>query len=428
MFKSPKIQWLLTIFGLALIFSLFLSIATSRLEVNTKRGPGSWELPHEGSFSAFKSFADSHLYLGLQTTKGQDFYYNGPGQPPRPYDHYPGGVGVVVWLMFHLFGFEGDTHLFVPQLLPIFMHSISLFLVFLTAWFWTKSKVLSLASAIIFILLPISIYYAHVLERVQETLPFILLALLFYHFYLKKKKAIFVLGIFLSATLGSFFCWGGFFILPVIVGHQLITSGFRPNKKTKKFILLAILIEFLLTVLTLGQIYWADNFSFNSFYEAYSRRVLGCSEVECWQKINIFDFLSINNHFLQTMFGPLIYFTGIIFIIKSSFSLIKRVKLSQASQLALLFFLIGAAYLIFFPYNTIYHEFSQFYLIPFFTFTPVLLLERRLKALIKKHVFFVFLIIAGTLLVMFFMERGMIYKRYVYPNTTPNIILQYFNP
>lgn len=242
---------ILVLFILSLIYLFYISVLSSRVTLNTQRGYGSWDLVHEGLISPYKSFADSHLYLGLGVTKGQDFFYNGPNEKPRPYLHYPSGIGLTIYAMYHFLGYEGNTHLFIPQLLPLTTSSVSFFLVFLLSYLWTRSLSLSLIGVILFVLTPMSLYYGHIIEHQPISLPFILLSLLFYFYYLKEEKPQWMIATFLASLGASFYCWTGFFILPTLVVHQIILGRTKRLKLKRRFVLWAMIIWICTSVLLL---------------------------------------------------------------------------------------------------------------------------------------------------------------------------------
>jgi len=372
----------------------------------------------EGLISPYKSFADSHLYLGLKVTKGQDFFYEGQDKSPRPYLHYPPGIGLTIWGMYHFLGYEGDLHLFVPQILPIVTHSLSFLLIFVLSLLLTHSLILAFLSLIIFTITPMSLYYGHVIEHMPISLPFILMALISYYSFLTKKQWKYIIATLISSALASFYCWTGFFILPALIIHQLIISRFHPIEKTKSFILLAIIQELAMSAFLLGQIYWADNFTFQAFSEGFSRRILGST----FENFTLLNLISVNWQFTRALFTHPLIFSGLIFLVDCLRKLIFQKKLPLSYQIAVISLFIGAAYVVVFPYNSV-HEFAQFYLIPFFVLSPVLLLQEISSRYLKRKRVLFLAICLCLILLVFIDGKDTIYNHYTmngeYPIETP---------
>jgi hypothetical protein len=392
---------------LLIIYFFFITILSSRLQINTQRGPGSWELVNEGSAAFAKSFAMSHLYLGLSVTKGQNFFYNGQEEAPRPYLHLPPGLGLTVWAMYHFLGYENELQLFMPLLLPLISQTLSFILIAIIAVIMTNSLLLSAYATLIFALLPISLYFGHIVETPVAALPFVLLSLIAYLYYLRKPQLRYQYLLLGASAFSAFYCWTGFFILPVIGVHQLIFSKFKPNKSQILFIISCFLWEFLLVFLIFGQIYWADNFSFNTLNEGFDRRVLG----DTYTKVSLFEFIQICLNHIKNIFTLPISLTALFFSIINIKNRLSGKKLSINTQVIFVSLFIGLGPVLSFPYVAIGHEFWFFGLIPFFTLSTIMLFKYLYNKFSNNKRYF-YVIMAVFIFVIFLFGKKVIYNDY----------------
>ncbi|MGA3291928.1 MAG: hypothetical protein ABSC49_02135 [Candidatus Microgenomates bacterium] len=374
---------------------------------------GSWDLPYEGGAAVIESYADSHLYLGLSVTKGQNFIYNGPGKAPRPYLHTPPGAGLTVWAMYHFFGYENQLTLLMPQLLPLIMQTLSFVLITTISFMMTDSLLLSLFATLIFTLLPMSLYLGHIDEISILTLPFVLISLIAYLYYLRKPKLRYLILLLDASAFSAFYCWTGFFILPVIGIHQLIHSKFKPNKKQILFIIDCFLWELILISLLLGQIYWADNFSFNTLKEGFDRRVLGNTYV----KVSIFEFLQIYLDGIKKWFTLPISLTALFYLLVNIKNKLSVKKISINAQIIFVSLFIGLGPVLSIPYQTIGpskaigNEYWSFNLIPFFTLSTVMVFKYLYNKFSNKRRYF-YAIMVAFLMVAFLFGKDVIYNNY----------------
>lgn len=389
------------------IYFFFISVLTTRLNANVKGGLGSWDLPFEGGAAVVQSYADSHLYLGLPVTKGQNFIYNGPGKLPRPYLHTPPGEGLTIWAMYHFFGYEGNLTLLMPQLLPLITQTLSFILIAVIALIMTRSLVLSVFATLIFTLLPMSLYFGHVNEISMITLPFVLISLIAYFYYLQKPKLMYLILLLGASAFSTFYCWTGFFILPVIGAHQLIYSKFKPNKKQVLFIVNCFLWELLLIFLVFGQIYWADNFTFNTLKEGFDRRILG----NTYPKVGVFEFLQIWLGYIKKWFTLPVSLTSLFFSIVIIARRILGRKIPLQIQIIFISFFIGLGPVMSMPYQTIGNEYWSFNLIPFFTLSIIMIFKYLYNKFSKNRLYF-YLIATAFIFVLFLSGKEVIYNYY----------------
>lgn len=407
MYKRKISKIIFFILAQLIIYTFFISVLSSRLKINTERGPGSWELLNEGSAAFTKSFAASHLYLGLSVTKGQSFFYNGPNEAPRPYLHQPPGLGLTVWIIEHFFGYQGELEQFWPLVLPLIPQTISFILIAAITIIMTGSLLLSVCATSIFTLIPISIYFGHITESMIVTLPFVLVSLISYLFYLKKGHLKYLFLLLGATTFSAFYCWTGLYILPVIVIHQLIIFRFKPNKDGLKFIFASVLWEFLLVFLIFGQIYWAGNFSFGALEEGGGRRILG----DTYTKVDILEFMQICLTQIKSLYTLPICLSAIFFSLACLLKKLSGKKISINSQIVFISLFIGLGPVLSFPYITIYHGYWYFILIPFFILSAIIVLKylyRRLSN--KKSVFYI--IVVAFIFTIFLSGKALIYNYY----------------
>ncbi len=389
------------------IYFFFITVLSNRVNTNVQRGPGSWNLINEGSAAVFESFANSHLYFGLSVTKGQNFYYNGTSVAPRPYLHLPPGMGLTIWAMYHFFGYENQLTLLMPQLLPLIAQTASFILIAIITIVITDSLLLSVFATSIFALLPISLYFGHIAETTVATLPFVLLSLIAYLYYLRKPKLRYLILLLGASAFSAFYCWTGLFILPVIGIHQFIYSRFKPNKSQILFIISCFLWELILIFSLFGQIYWADNLSFNTLKEGYGRRLLG----DTYAKVNITEFIQICLNYIKNLFTLPISLTALFFSLVNVKNRLSGKKISINVQIIFISLFIGLGPVLSIPYVTIYHEFWFFGLIPFFILSTTMVLKYLYNKFSNNRRYF-YAIMMVFIFFVFLFGKGVIYNHY----------------
>lgn len=414
MFKTKTFRIIIFIIAQILIYIFFISVLSSRLKINTDRGPGSWEMPNEGSAAFAKSFAASHLYLGLSATKGQSFFYNGPGQAPRPYLHQPPGIGLTIWMMDHFLGYGGSLEQFWPLFFPLIFQTISFVLIAVFTIIISGSLILSILAVTIFTLLPISAYFGHITESMIITFPFLLTSLFSYYYYIRENRLRYLLLFLGSATISAFYCWTGIYIIPAILAHQLIYRKFKLDKKQWRFVLISALWEILLIVLLFGQIYWADNFTFNALKDGYDRRILGYTNT----KVTILEFIKICLNNIKEMYTWPVCITSVIFLITNIINKIKGKKISLINQIILTSILIGLGPVVSLPYISTGHQFWFFSLMPFFLFSSIAVLIFLYNKLQKKKCLFL-LISFLYIFTVFLFGKNIIYNYYTANGASP---------
>jgi hypothetical protein len=395
------------------IYFFFINVLSNRLNINVQREPGSWGLPYEGAAAAVGSFANSHLYLGLPVTKGQNFYYNGTNEAPRPYLHTPPGEGLTVWAMYHFFGFENQLTLLMPQLLPLIMQTLSFVLIGVISFMITDSLLLSVFANLIFSLLPMSLGLGHIAETSIATLPFVLISLIAYLYYLRKSKLRYLVLLLGASALSSFYCWTGLFILPVVGIHQLIYSRFKPNKRQILFIIDCFFWELILIFLVFGQIYWADNFSFNTLKEGFDRRMLGSTST----KVGVFEFSQIYLNSINKWFTLPIFLTALFYSLANIKNKLSGKKLSINTQIIFVSLFIGLGPVLSIPYQTINlnqtiaNEYWSFNLIPFFILSTIMIFKYLYDKFSNNRKYF-YAIMMIFIFVVFLFGKGVIYNYY----------------
>ena len=210
----------------------------------------------------FGGVARSHLLLGLQKTYGQDFFYEGLGKEPIPYLHHPPGVGISLAIILKFLNFgDLDKPFWQERILPTFYHLGSYFLFFFLSLSFFKSLKAAFISLLIFVLVPMSLYYGRMVSHEPPTLFFLLLTTFLYLKYVEKKKNLFKYGFFLSLFFSCFYGWPGFYFIPVVLFLNFI--DFRKKRfKTDHFFWQLIFFEVLLLLIFFGQIFVANKFSF----------------------------------------------------------------------------------------------------------------------------------------------------------------------
>jgi len=210
-----------------------------------------------------------------------------------------------------------------------------------------------------------------------------------------------------ASAISAFYCWTGFFILPVIGIHQLIYSKFKPSKSQIAFIIKCFLWELLLVILVFGQIYWADNFSFHTLKEGVDRRIFGNTYV----KVGLFEFLQICLNHIKNSFTLPVSLTALFFLLANLWKRLSGKKLSLNTQVIFVFLFIGLGPVLSSPYTSIGHEFWFFGLIPFFILSTMVVFKYLHVKFLKNQRYF-YAIMALFIFVIFLFGKEVIYNNY----------------
>ena len=127
-----------------------------------------YRLKHEDNNALHATFARSHLRLGLQATRGQNYFYSPETGSGRFYAHHPPGPGLALAAVYFVTGRDGPL---VTRATAAASHLLATVLFFGLVRRLLARRREALLAALVFVLLPESAFFGRMLNHEVLVLP-----------------------------------------------------------------------------------------------------------------------------------------------------------------------------------------------------------------------------------------------------------------
>jgi hypothetical protein len=355
---SVSIRPVVAIFVLQL---LLLSIGITR----------DYELKHEDNDALHATFARSHLRLGLEVTRGQNYFYNPATRTGVFYPNHPPGPGLVLALFYGLTGHDGP---FVTRAVAIGFHVLGTWLFYGLARRTLEHRWQLLLALLLYVVLPESSFFGRMLNHEVFVLAFGMLLVRGYWESIQggwtRGGSMAAMGV--GATGAVMSGWAGFFVVGACVLHAGWEAFVRRNARARLSLVFLALASVGLVAVTIAQLAWAGG-------DVAYLRTLMSSRMGQGESARVGQWIGriLEVHWryfgLTSMaaIGAIVYRAG-----RSGFS----GKRHPADEVALIFLLAGCGYIGVFIFNASKHDYWQFLLIPASALGIVLLVQSLIAA------------------------------------------------
>ena len=301
-------------------------------------------------------FLNTHFVSVLSVFQGQNIYHL--PHPPL--------FQILLAISFKIFGIHEWSARFVPILFSLG----GVFLIYLIVQkVWDKKT--ALLSAIFATFMPMSAYFGRIVNFEAVALFFVLLVLYGYVNWIDNGKNKYFLIMIIGTILGGLIDWPFYLILPCLLGYSIVTK-----KKVKSiFILLCI------GILVSASYLLYCRFLTHNFY-LFSNAIVARQGGFNFYFNPQFYYLLFNRIMLSprgcTFIVGFLSLLWILDVFKNS-----TIKDNLHKNLfVLILFLFSFSYIFIFPQMSWVHDFTLFYLIPFFAISASLALKKVPKKVV----------------------------------------------
>jgi hypothetical protein len=342
-------------------------------------------------------FLNTHFVSVLNVFHGQNLYHL--AHPPL----FP----ILLAISFKIFG----IHEWSARLVPILFSLGGIVLIYLTVQkVWDKKT--ALLSSIFVAFVPISAYFGRIVIVGAVALFFALLVLYAYVNWIENSNNRWFLVMVMGAIIGGLTDWPFYLILPCLLGYSIIT-----RKKVKSMFLL-LCIGALIAASYLSYSYILTD-TIESFHHAVDRHEGSNFYLNSQFYTLLFDRIMFQHRGFTFVVG----FLSLFWIWDAIRSGIKRENLYEY-LLVLALFLFGTLYIFLFPQLAYIHDFTLYYLIPFFAVSAALALKTTPKKVLIIVVI-IFLAISFTSVIKTHSAQGdeFIIGNMIQTNSKPDDII-----
>jgi hypothetical protein len=350
--------------GLAALFVLQLGLLTIGITRD-------YQLKHEDNNALHATLARSHLHVGLETTRGQNYFYSPATETGVFYPNHPPGPALVLAAVYGLTGTDGPT---ITRAVAIAFHMLA-------TWFFLglARRVLASTAEIVlaltlFIVLPESAYFGRMVNHEVLALPGAILLVRGYWeaVYGNWSRARWLPAILGGGAWAAFSGWPGFFAIGACGVHAAIEVAVRRNARARLPLVVLASSGAVLFSATLAHLLWILGGDVAYLRALLSSRAVGEGrpDVVSW----IGRILELHWRY----FG----ITSAIALAAVAVRAVRRMPAATdgAQEVALIFLMAGAGYVAAFAFNATKHDYWQFLLLPA-TALAVPLLLRAVLAL-----------------------------------------------
>ena len=341
--QSPRLSFVVAIFA--------LQVALLTIGINRD-----YRLKHEDNNALHATFARSHLQLGFETTRGQNYFYAQATDSGEFYAHHPPGPGLALAFVYNLTGHDGP---FTTRATAILFHVLATALFFSLARRVFKNEWEVLLATLIFVVLPESAFFGRMLNHEVLVLPAVILLVRGYWESVQGEgstrwMAAVVVGSVWAALAG----WAGFFAIGACVLHAGWETLARRNAQAPSALGVLVVVGGLLFAVDLGHLVWVQDGELGYLRGLPELRMgsdadYGISQwvgrvVELhWRYFSLTGLLAM---------GALAY--------RGTRSLRTDAQRDSAVEVGSIFLVAGAAYCVVFNLNAARHDYWQFLLLP----------------------------------------------------------------
>lgn len=313
-------------------------------------------------------FLNTHFVSVLNVFHGQNLYHL--AHPPL--------FQILLAISYKIFG----IHEWNARLVPILFSLGGIVLIYLIVQkVWDKK--IALLSSIFVAFMPISAYFGRIVNFEAAALFFALLVLYAYVNWIDNGKKRYFLIMVLGTILGGLIDWPFYLILPCLLGYSIITK-----KKVKAMFLLFCIGTLIATSYLLYTYILIGN------VESFGHAIYRSEGLNFYLNTQFYTLLFDRIMFQPRGFTFVVGFLSLFWIWDAIRSGIKRENLYEY-LLVLVLFLFGTLYIFLFPQLAYIHDYTLYYLIPFFAVSAALALKTTPKKVLITVVI-IFLAISFT--------------------------------
>jgi hypothetical protein len=335
--------------GLAALFVLQFGLLTIGITRD-------YQLKHEDNNALHATFARSHLRLGLETTRGQNYFYSPATQTGLFYPNHPPGPALVLAAVYGLTGADGPA---ITRAVAIAFHMLATWLFLGLARRVLASTTEIVLALTLFIVLPESAFFGRMLNHEVLALPG---AILLVRGYWEAVYGGWSRSRWLPAILGggawaAFSGWPGFFAIGACAVHAGLETFIRHNARARSPLIVLVGAGAGLFTLVIGHLLWILGGDVDYLRTLLASRAVGEGPPDLIRWIGrILE--------LHWRYFGLTSAVALAAVAVRAARLRSTMPIDGAQEVALIFVLAGAGYVAAFAFNATKHDYWQFLLLP----------------------------------------------------------------
>ena len=344
---------------LVLIFALQIAL----LSIGITRD---YQLKHEDNNALHATFARSHVRLGLQVTRGQNYYFNPKTSFGYFYPNHPPGPALVLAAVYRMTGHDGPA---ITRGVAIAFHVLGTWLFYGLLTRVLRRRWELVTAMLLYVALPESAFFGRMLNHEVLVLPAAILLVRGYwesvHGTWPRGRA--MAAIAAGAVWAVINGWGGFFAIGACLAHAGWEVFIRKNRRAIPAFSLLVVAPLALFALVIGQLLWILGGNVTYLRTLLGSRMAGGDS-------NVFQWAGriLELHWRYFGLTSAAAMAGFVYRALAQKSADAR---DPAQEVGLIFLLIGAGYVGVFAHNATLHDYWQFFLLPASAIGIVLLLR-----------------------------------------------------
>lgn len=215
-----------------------------------------YRLKHEDNNAFHATFARAHLQLGLDTTRGQNYFHSPASGVGQFYPNHPPGPGLALAVAYRLSGSDGPI---VTRATAIAFHLAGTWLFYGLARRVLRRGWEVLLALAVYALIAESAFFGRMLNHEVMVLPGVILLVRGYFECVRGTwpAARWLSAVVAGAALACISGWAGFFALAACALHAACEAAFRRTRRASVALLLCGGGAFLIFAAVVAHLAWA---------------------------------------------------------------------------------------------------------------------------------------------------------------------------
>ena len=239
---QPRSSYVIAVFALQIAL---LAIGITR----------DYRLKHEDNNALHATFARSHIELGFERTRGQNYFYSPSTNSGLFYAHHPPGPSLTLAAIYGITGLDGPM---VTRTVAVFFHVLSAWLFYGLARRLLPREWDVLLATLIFVALPISAFFGRMMNHEVMVLPAALLLVRGYWECVRGgwTSARWIAAVGVGCLWAAFSGWAGFFAIGACALHAAWEATFRHNQRAPRVLGVLLVAGSVLLALDTAHLIW----------------------------------------------------------------------------------------------------------------------------------------------------------------------------
>lgn len=214
-----------------------------------------YRLKHEDNNALHATFARSHLEVGFERTRGQNYFYSPSTNGGLFYAHHPPGPSLTLAAIYGITGLDGPM---VTRAVAVFFHVMSGWLFYGLARRLLLREWEVLLATLFFVVLPISAFFGRMMNHEVMVLPATLLLVRGYWECVRGgwTSSRWIAAVGVGCLWAAFSGWAGFFAIGACGLHASWEATFRHNRRAPRVLVVLLVAGSVLLALDIAHLTW----------------------------------------------------------------------------------------------------------------------------------------------------------------------------